>query len=228
MSSHRTVEQAKQNYIDLMGENLGREFHALWQEVARLYGNWGQYVELYGTKRSRVDLLNKTAPFFFRIVQDALLEQTILHVARLTDPPKSGGRANLTIRRLPGLIEDTRLAGKVEGLVLKARQSCEFCRDWRNRRLAHNDLVLITEIEVEPLKGASRDGVEASLGAIANVLNAVTGHYMQSESFFESFDRESAVQLLYVLDDGLKEKRKRMRRLVSADTNCDDFGHRNL
>ncbi|WP_408068516.1 AbiU2 domain-containing protein [Vineibacter terrae] len=54
-----------------------------------LHVKWEEYVELYGKRQSRVDLLNEAAPLFFRIVQDALWADTLLHIARLTDEPNS-------------------------------------------------------------------------------------------------------------------------------------------
>ena len=102
MSNQKTPEEVKKEYIDIMGEPLGKFFNALWQEVAWLYTKWNEYVALYGTKPSRIDLMNKAAPRFFRIVQDSLWEVTLLHIARLTDPPKSAGKDNLSIKRIPG------------------------------------------------------------------------------------------------------------------------------
>jgi hypothetical protein len=36
-------------------------------------------------------------------------EATLLHIARLTDPPRTGGKDNLTINKLPNLIADATL-----------------------------------------------------------------------------------------------------------------------
>jgi hypothetical protein len=60
-----TAEQAKQDYIDKMGEPLGTQFAELWQEVARFHMKWLEYVELFGTKESRFDLMNQAAPCSF-------------------------------------------------------------------------------------------------------------------------------------------------------------------
>jgi hypothetical protein len=60
----RTAEQAKQDYVRAMGEPLGNLYHALWQEVAWLYVVWQEYVELYGSKSSRIDLLNEARRSF--------------------------------------------------------------------------------------------------------------------------------------------------------------------
>ena len=84
MAENRTAEEVKQNHIEHMGEELGSIFHALWNEVAWLHQKWDQYNILFGTKPSRINLMNETAPLFFRIVQDSLWEDTLLNIARLT------------------------------------------------------------------------------------------------------------------------------------------------
>lgn len=228
MSNTRSPEEAKQNYISVMGEPLGMVFHALWQEVARLHRVWSQYVELYGTKPSRVDLLNDAAPLFFRIVQTTLWEQTLLHIARLTDPPSSAGKSNLTIQRLSDLIEDQDAADQVRRIVSQAWKSCEFCRDWRNRRIAHSDLELSIEVGIKPLKTASRDGVNEALRSLTEVLNAVTRHYIQSESFFDVPSSGDAVNLLYIIHDGLKEQEQRRARWKIGEHLEDDFKARDV
>lgn len=100
-----TAEETKRHYIAKMGEELGSLYYALWQEVVWLHVEWAEYVELYiyGTKPSRIALLNEAAPSFFRLVQDGLFETAVLKIARLTDPPKSVGKPNLTVQQLPRL-----------------------------------------------------------------------------------------------------------------------------
>lgn len=124
----------------------------IWQQVAWLHNKWEQYVELYGTKESRVTLLNQAAPLFFRVVQDTLWEDVLLHIARLTDSPESMKKANLSIQRFPAVIDDgpTKLA--VETLIDEALNASEFCRDWRNRHIAHRDLRLVLDEAALPLK----------------------------------------------------------------------------
>jgi len=214
MATSKSSEEVKQEYLLAMGEELGGLFYALWNEVSWLHMKWAEYVELFGSKPSRIALMNQSASHFFYVVQTCMFEDTLLHIARLTDGPKSAGYENLTIQRLPGLISEQGLARKVAELVDDAVLLSAFCRDWRNRHLAHRDLQLSLGEKVQPLKPASRAEVKLSVDGLGKVLNAVELHYMNSEILFPGIlSPDGAVALLYVLHDGLKsEQEKRVRR----------------
>jgi hypothetical protein len=229
MSGHRTAEEVKQHHIDVMGHDLGSLYHALWNELAWLYSKWEEYVELFGTKPSRIELINRAAGHFFRIVQDSLWEDALLHIARLTDPPRSVGKENLSIRKLPQLIVQEPLKKEVLVLINVAVEKAEFCRDWRNRHIAHKDLKLALSSGAEPLKPASRARVKEALGSISDVLNALSNHYMDSTTMFEGVGNvDGAVSLLYVLDDGLRAKEERNERRKAGDYRADDYQARDL
>ena len=215
MSRHRTALEAKHYWIELMGEPLGTLFHALWQKVVWLHMEWQEYVELFGRKPSRVDLLNRTAPLFFRTVRDILWHDILMHIARLTDPPRSAGKPNLTIQRLPRLVEDQAL----DSLVAEVMEAAEFCRDWRNRRIAHRDLGLALSEDVRPLAVASREKVKEVLAAIGRVLNWVEQRYTGGVTHFSPVVAPlgGAETLLRVLYDGLKAREQREQRIRQGD-----------
>lgn len=104
--THRTADESKKHYIAAMGEALGAQFAELWQEVVYLHRKWGEYLVLFGTKPERLKILNAGAPVFFRMVQDVLWEETLLHIACLTDRPEVGKKTNLTIQNVPKLVTD--------------------------------------------------------------------------------------------------------------------------
>lgn len=229
MSAHKTAEEVKQHHIEVMGDDLGSLYYALWNELAWLYSKWGEYVELFGTRPSRIDLINKAARHFFRIVQDSIWEDSLLHIARLTDPPKSAGKENLTIKKLPHLIEEKTLKEKVSEFIDVAVEKAEFCRDWRNRRIAHKDLSLALSSGAEPLKPASRAKVKEALCSISDVLNVLSIHYMDSTTMFEGVGGPGgAASLLYVLDDGLRAEEERHKRLKAGNYRAEDYQARDL
>ena len=224
-----TAEEELAKNIRAMGKELGELYSELWQEVAWAHSKWGEYMQLFGTKKSRVDLLNHAAPRFARLLQDSLWEDALLHIARLTDPAKSNGKCNLSVQTLTPYIMDPDVNIKVQKLVAEAIERADFCRDWRHRRLAHRDLNLALGRGAKPLKTASGNNVRDALEAIAATLNAVAEHYLASTTVFD-FETSSggALSLLYVIDDGLRADSERRVRLNDGNTKPDDFHPRYL
>jgi hypothetical protein len=221
----RTAVEAKADNIQMMGQDLGEQYSVLWQEVATIHENWREFIELYGTKRERLDLINQAAGSFFRMVQDSLWDGTLLHLARLTDPPKSVGKENLTIQNFPALINDVNTKKQVGQLVQEAIDKTGFCRDWRNRRISHFDLKLALGQPAVPLADADKAKVDAALKAIVDVMNAVAG----SETGYGMLSPPNgAVGLLYVIDDGLRADEQRTERLRNGKPLDGDFKARNL
>jgi AbiU2 len=215
--ANQSSEDAKKEYIKKMGEALGAQFHALWQEIALLHLNWKEYVALFGTSEERIKRLNKSAPAFFRMLQDDLWTSTLLHIARLQDSPRSAGRSNLTIRNFTDLVhEDFRRPLAV--LIDKAVADAEFARDWRNRVIAHTDLSLaLQDGTADPLKEASREKVNAVLKSLSAVMNAVQQRYMDSVTAFDVASRHNGAEMLLCLvGDGLRARAASEERLKAA------------
>jgi hypothetical protein len=220
----QTSDEFKRQCVDKMGEQLGIQYSALWQEVAVIHLNWKEYVELFGTNPQRVEMLNQAAPMFFHMIQNEGWEACLLALARITDSPKSAGRENLTIRNLPTLTGDPQTKTNLNELIELALKATEFCRDWRNRHVAHRDLSLALKEPTKELAEGNRAKVNAALKAIADVLNAVQGHYMDQ---FTPFDFASAhngaVTLLYLIHRGLKANKQREARILKGEHLEDDL-----
>ena len=216
-----TAAESKQQYITAMGEQLGIQYAELWQEIAHLNLTWLEFVELFGTKSSRIELLNHAAGGFFRIVQDRLWEAVALHIARLTDPPLSLGRqdrANLTLLNLPNLIDEPKISAEVRALCGKAQAASAFARDWRNRHIAHRDLDLALGGGAQALPLVSKNEVNGTLEAFGAVMNAVARHYLDSTTSFRHIARiNGAEQLIYVINDGLEAAAAKQRRIEKGD-----------
>ncbi|MFA6471963.1 MAG: hypothetical protein WCU00_07975 [Candidatus Latescibacterota bacterium] len=222
------ANEVKQDHIDKLGDKLGPLFHELLNEVTWLYMKWEEYVELFGKKPSRIDLLNQSAPLFFRMIQDSLWENILLHIARITDPPKSTGKENLTIQILISHVKED-IKEKVSKQIDIAMKKSEFCRDWRNRHIAHCDLNLALGKKAEPLKQASRAMVKDALESIASVVNTISEYYCDSSlSFGLSASPGGAVDLLYIINDGIKADNDRKERIKSRNYLPEDLIHPDL
>jgi len=79
----------------------------------------------------------------------------------------------------------------------------------------------------KPLKDATRLKVDASLAALAKVLNTLASHYLDSETAYEHTlpMHPDAEGLLYVIHDDVKAKEKRREKLQAGDFNVDEYPH---
>ena len=206
-----------------MGRDLEEIHGALCNELAWLHWKSMEYVELFGKGQFRIDLMNQSAKQFFGLLQKIMLGDCLLHIARLTDPESTAGHDNLSILRLPGLVDDEDTKGELEQLIESAVTSANSCRDLRNRMLAHTDLQMALGQDAEPLEVANHETVEESLTALANVLNAVERHYEAPITAFGAIGLSwGAHSLMYVLNDGLRAQRERQERFEAGTARPED------
>jgi hypothetical protein len=223
MAITMTAEEVAASYKEVMGHELGGIFYELRNQTISLYWNWSEYVELFGSTPERVDILNKAAGSFFYIVQTALWRDTLLHICRLTDPAKTIGKANLSIRCLPDLVGRDK-APRAEELVQTAVVRSEFARDWRNRRLSHYDLQVALGRAAEPLAPASREHVREAVAALGELMNYLDLQYRGRTTIFDLSDSNGgAKSLLYVLREGVEADHARRQRIRSGVATNDDF-----
>ncbi len=129
--------------------------------------------------------MNDTAPRFFRMIQDELVDAIVLRIACLTDPPKSTGKPSLSIQQLPSRIQDRQLSKQVADLVHATVSAAEFCRNRRHTTLAHNALDLALGVNKQAFPALTRDNIGKGIEALAKVLNAISFHYLKSTTAFD-------------------------------------------
>lgn len=214
MPTYRSPEEVQAEYIAAMGDEFGRIYYALVAEFLSLRLRWQQYRELFGTTPERVELLQQAASLCFGIMQDALWENTLLHLSRLTDRPTIAGKDTLSIRRLPALVADQAFRTELAGLIDVAVTKIAFARDWRNRTIAHTELRLALNLPSPVLSEASRASVEGALHSLGKLLSHISEHFFDSEmDFGPTGEPGDALELLHVVRDGLAAARQRDQRI---------------
>ena len=225
----QSAEEHRAANCAAMGDDLGSLFSALWQEVVRLHIYWDQFIELFGGTPGRIEIINRTAPRFFILTQRLLWNEALLSISRLTAHPKSMGKPNLTVRRLSPLIQDRELQSEVNERVSSLIAQADFAIKWRNRKIAHTDLLLALDRPTEALPVATRAAIEECLSGLAGVLNAVELPFMNSTTAYSySNSTHGARELLFWLRDGLRrdEDRRAARKTGKYDRRLfnDDLG----
>jgi hypothetical protein len=175
-------------------------FYSLFNDCCQLHIKWCEYVTLFGHDEERIKLLNLTAPGFFRIVQDVLWEDVLLHICRMTD----SDRNVLSLGRLARLVKPA-VRDEVETRLASVVASAAFAKDWRDRHIAHRNLQLAMNEHAEPLAFGSRETVTEAVTAIAEFLGFVEGWHARTLPTAYDFVRAmgGAADLVSVLERGM-------------------------
>ena len=182
-------------YERALGRDFGRVFNGVRSSWAWAVVRRNEYNALY-SNIEYLEVMNRLAGNFFGVMQRLLWDDLLLCVTRLTDPPKSAGRENLSVAQLLNFCKDPKLSNKVKGRVKKAQKEAMFARDWRNRRISHTDLDRIVGIDPEPLAEATLDMVTAALDSVLDVLNVISRRLMDTEIMNVVSNEPSAVSFL--------------------------------
>lgn len=126
--------------IEKLGDEAGRFFYNLENDLYRLRIQWRIYNALFGTNHERVTLLNQCSGITAHYFEKSMFESAMLSICRMTDSPeaKKISDKNITVRRLPGYLTgapDLELCKRLDEAIARTA----FARSQRNKRLAHAD-----------------------------------------------------------------------------------------
>ena len=196
-------------------------YESLNHEVTYLHAKWKVYRQVYAGNQEEIDVLNRTASFFFQVVHWALLEDTVLGISRLTDPPQTAGNENRCLALLVDRVEELGLAELGAGLARdleEIRRLVGPFRVWRNKRIAHSDMTTALKLSDEPLPGISRASIEEALEAVRKFMNRANNHFFDSETLYEYFQTSTGgdrlLQLLKRADKSLMDEREATMREI--------------
>ncbi|WP_280542468.1 hypothetical protein [Chromohalobacter sp. 11-W] len=171
-----------------MDEHLQKVFDRIKQELNHIHYRWTLYRQMFGTNPSRIELINKTSSNIFVEFQWLVIDHMVMSLSKLTDRARMGGNDNLSYHYL---IEKVRASGNEEladELQVELDEltvACEKFRELRNKRVAHNDLVVALDEDGSPLPGVSRADIEAALIHARNIMNKVELHFNDSQTLYE-------------------------------------------
>ena len=163
-----------------MPPELARSFSQLSADVIRLSARWDLYRQLFSLGPLRVQLLERTAASFFMVLNFVLLDDIVLGMCRLFDPPRSGSNDNLVLKVLLEHLEEVapeleqEMSRRLAPMVAKVKP----LRAARHKRIAHRDRALALGLEPEGyLPSFSRPMVGELLGEVQAFLNAIESHF---------------------------------------------------
>jgi len=215
MKRHQTSDEVREEILTAFPEGTGELFHELWTNVAHLHLNWKNYRSLFGTSPERIELLNWAASLFFGLLDGILRHDVVLSIARLTDPPRSAKKDNVSLARLIDTLTpfiDTALVDELRSELNNLQSYCKPLRQLRNRLLAHDDLATALQYHPDPLPGINRAYIEGVLEKIRKLLGDIEEHFRGSRTSHQyvisSNDGES---LIFALESAREHEKCRRR-----------------
>lgn len=159
---------------------------------------WDNHRYLFRTQERR-NILSAAAPEYFAWTQQLLLDDVLMRISRLTDPPGNRHQENLT---LEGLLRTTawktsapekweRFAQRLDDV----RKQCSASRAHRHKRLSHNDLTIASK--QSPLPEITFVQIDEAVGQIERFIQDIFSELRPNSSqSFQIIDGERYVAQL--------------------------------
>lgn len=159
-----------------------------------VHAYWLVFEQLFRQSPSQIDLLNRSAGFFFLVVQDALATDIQLTLSKLADPAKTRENDNATVEHLLNEIGPfcaPKAASNLQRLCQRFKHACAPVRRRRNKLIAHSDRdIALSKVVAPPNVTVAQ--INQALKALADFMNAVQAHFEDSETAYEHFGMRGA------------------------------------
>lgn len=202
--------------VDHLPKPLQKDFERLSYRVTRVHGRWSRFLDLFGESERRIELLNNTAPTFFKDFQETYIETIFLSIMRLLDHLTTMGAENLVLEQLLERVRevgDHDLADDLSNQLDKLKDHCDDLETWRHKRIAHLDRDIEHKkiADKDPIPEIQQETIEEALSLIEDFMNTVEGYYGDSQIHFEPITKGDAEALVTSLkkatdyDDAVEE-----------------------
>ena len=147
----------------------------------------------------RIDDLNKAAPGFFFLTQNAWWHDIILHIFRMTDE-------NRKVLSIPKLKVPPGLANEFKGKLSMLKTASKFAHTLRNHYIAHRNRDVA--LQVRPVPESSVRHIRTAIAAIDDALHLIDNHFTSREpTMYEHLDMlGGANSLIWIIRDPTPEQ----------------------
>ena len=149
---------------------------AIEREFIQLGYRWAVFCQLFDSGQDNVDLLNKSGSNVFQLLQKLLIDDLMMSLCRLSDPPKSMGYENASLKNLTEKLAEhlpPESGTKINAKFAELKQHLEKITILRNKALSHTDLTHAVNTELLPRP--TYDELEGAIDTITSILNELTG-----------------------------------------------------
>ena len=183
-------DELKRDYQEKLGDKFGAIVNGVSYDWANGLVRLNEYRALFGDP-ANIEFINTFSGPFMSEVQQLFWRDLLLHITRLTDPVKSGGKQNITVGRLrdfrddlelrarfPDVCDDQELLARVKSFAATATKNAKSARDWRNQRISHSDLNLAIDPDAKSLDPTTLASIQSVLDAVHAALDAISSAFL--------------------------------------------------
>ena len=183
-------DELKRDYQEKLGDKFGAIVNGVSYDWANGLVRLNEYRALFGDP-ANIEFINTFSGPFMSEVQQLFWRDLLLHITRLTDPVKSGGKQNITVGRLrgfrydlelraqfPDVCDDQELLARVESFAATATENAKSARGWRNQRISHSDLNLAIDPDAKSLDPTTLASIQSVLDAVHAALDAISSAFL--------------------------------------------------
>src|SRR5271157_3512876 len=207
-----------------MPESIKDIFNELKNQVVWLHTKWENYRQVFGTSE-KLKLLDECAHAFFLIIHNALIDDVLMSLSKLTDPAGKKTKKHLSFEKLQKRVKkncDHELASQLQAKLDDLKKKSEVIRTHRDKRLAHLD----TEVAMKQglnLDKISVKMVEEALALAGEYMNIIEGHYYQTGTYeFAIASYGDGDALVAILKDGLHFKELLKAEKIPLEELCQE------
>jgi len=176
-------------------------FMWLCQELSAITGKWDFFITLFGNEGNIV-LFNELAPVSFHIIEESIRNDLILSIYRLSEPSTSHGKSSKANLSLLLLAEKYSSDSKIASLTIQFKAECKPIRQYRNKRIGHNDLAQKLDPKNNPLKRLGRNTFDKPIDTATKILQQIIAKHDNVDIRFTPIAvRGGADQLLFYLKE---------------------------
>ncbi len=168
--------------------HLKETYEIVNRDLLQLVSHFKLYRGLYGRDEQTVKVMNAAAGDFFGILQGLLVDDIVLRIGRLLDPPQSSGKFNCTPLRLVELLDEEAeavLLAAVSPLVADMQEIGKPFKQYRHKALAHRDERAAFDPTGKFFSGFSREDIDKMIDSFVRLMNALEDAMMGSEEDYK-------------------------------------------
>ena len=169
-----------------MASDLESVLNAVNSQAIQLSFRWKIFCQLFDSGPENIQLLNKSGSNVFWLFQRLVLDDVMLSLSRLTDPDKSFGNENASVRNIVTKAKaclPVSTIAKVETLVSELDKHVLNIRQHRNKALAHADLG--HALSVSALPAVTYDELEKAMKTLQVIVSMVASEGFQWTTHYD-------------------------------------------